>query len=55
MRSETSSRPRERGLLRGPGDALLVVDVQLDFLPGGTLAVTDGDAVKNGSTRSDQG
>ncbi len=45
MRSETSSRPCERGLLRGPGDALLVVDVQRDFLPGGALAVTDGDAV----------
>ena len=28
-----------------PGDALLVVDVQRDFLPGGPLAVPDGDAV----------
>lgn len=27
------------------GDALLVVDVQNDFLPGGGLAVPDGDAV----------
>jgi nicotinamidase/pyrazinamidase len=27
------------------GDALLVVDVQNDFLPGGSLAVADGDAV----------
>lgn len=27
------------------GDALLVVDVQNDFLPGGSLAVPDGDAV----------
>jgi nicotinamidase/pyrazinamidase len=26
----------------GVGDALLVVDVQLDFLPGGSLAVADG-------------
>ncbi len=26
-------------------DALIVVDVQNDFLPGGRLAVTDGDAV----------
>jgi nicotinamidase/pyrazinamidase len=26
-------------------DALLVIDVQNDFLPGGALAVTDGDAV----------
>ncbi len=29
----------------GPGDALLIVDVQRDFLPGGALAVRDGDAV----------
>ncbi|SDH47470.1 nicotinamidase [Propionivibrio dicarboxylicus] len=27
------------------GDALLIVDVQNDFLPGGQLAVTDGDTV----------
>ncbi len=27
------------------GDALVVVDVQNDFLPGGALAVPDGDAV----------
>lgn len=27
------------------GDALLIVDVQRDFLPGGSLAVPDGDAV----------
>jgi nicotinamidase/pyrazinamidase len=27
------------------GDALLVVDIQNDFLPGGALAVPDGDAV----------
>ena len=27
------------------GDALVIVDVQNDFLPGGTLAVGDGDAV----------
>lgn len=26
-------------------DALLIVDVQNDFLPGGSLAVTDGDAI----------
>ena len=55
MRGETSSRPCERGLLRGPGDALLVVDVQRDFLPDGTLAVTDGAHLKNGSSRSDPG
>jgi nicotinamidase/pyrazinamidase len=29
----------------GVGDALLVVDVQNDFLPGGALAVPQGDAV----------
>lgn len=29
----------------GPGDALLVVDAQRDFLPGGSLAVPDGDQV----------
>lgn len=29
----------------GAGDALIVVDVQLDFLPGGTLAVPRGDEV----------
>ena len=28
-----------------PGAALIVVDVQNDFLPGGSLAVPDGDAV----------
>ncbi len=28
-----------------PGDALLVVDVQRDFCPGGALPVPDGDAV----------
>jgi nicotinamidase/pyrazinamidase len=28
-----------------PGDALLVVDPQNDFCPGGSLAVPDGDAV----------
>lgn len=29
----------------GPGDALLLVDVQRDFLPGGSLAVPNGDAI----------
>lgn len=27
------------------GDALLIVDLQNDFLPGGSLAVTDGDKI----------
>ena len=31
-----------------PTDALLVIDMQLDFLPGGALAVTDGDAILPG-------
>jgi nicotinamidase/pyrazinamidase len=29
----------------GPGDALIVVDVQHDFLPGGALAVARGDRI----------
>jgi nicotinamidase/pyrazinamidase len=29
-------------------DALLVIDMQLDFLPGGALAVADGDAILSG-------
>ena len=29
----------------GPGDALIVVDVQKDFLPGGALGVQSGDEV----------
>lgn len=36
----------ERMTIRpGEGDILIVVDVQNDFLPGGALAVPDGDAV----------
>jgi nicotinamidase/pyrazinamidase len=34
-----------RSLLPTSGDALIVVDVQNDFLPGGALAVPAGDAV----------
>jgi nicotinamidase/pyrazinamidase len=33
------------GVAPGRGDALVVVDVQNDFLPGGSLAVPDGAAV----------
>ncbi len=29
----------------GSHDALLVIDVQNDFCPGGALAITDGDAI----------
>lgn len=32
----------------GPTDCLLVIDVQHDFLPGGSLAVPDGDAILPG-------
>ena len=32
-------------LALGPTDALIVVDAQYDFLPGGALAVPDGDAI----------
>jgi nicotinamidase/pyrazinamidase len=32
-------------VIPGSSDVLLVVDVQVDFLPGGALAVPDGDAV----------
>ena len=31
-----------------PADALLVIDMQADFLPGGPLAVQDGDAILPG-------
>src|ERR671916_1497005 len=33
------------GLMPGETDVLVVADVQYDFLPGGALAVPDGDAV----------
>ncbi len=33
------------GIVAGDGDALLVVDVQNDFCPGGALAVPNGDQV----------
>ena len=36
---------RTPGVEPGDNDALIVVDVQYDFLPGGALAVQDGDAV----------
>ena len=38
------STPSERVALQ-PGDVLLVVDVQRDFLPGGALGVAGGDRV----------
>ncbi len=47
---DTPSRPPDSArppswFLPDSGDALLVVDVQNDFLPGGRLGVGDGDAV----------
>ena len=36
---------RGRDFSPAAGDALLIVDVQCDFLPGGALAVPDGDAI----------
>jgi len=35
----------------GDGDVLLVIDVQNDFCPGGSLAVPDGDAIVPGINR----
>jgi nicotinamidase/pyrazinamidase len=34
--------------MRGADEALVVIDVQLDFCPGGALAVAGGDAVVDG-------
>jgi nicotinamidase/pyrazinamidase len=42
MYSKQMSDPRQ--VLR-PGDALIVVDVQIDFCPGGALPIEGGDAV----------
>jgi hypothetical protein len=39
---------RRRSRTGGPGGALLVVDLQPDFLPGGELAVADGDVILPG-------
>jgi nicotinamidase/pyrazinamidase len=35
----------DRPIRLGTGDALIVVDVQNDFLPGGSLAVPEGDRI----------
>jgi nicotinamidase/pyrazinamidase len=45
MTSDDASPPRPSAPVPGPGDALLVVDVQHDFLPGGALGIAHGDAV----------
>jgi len=44
METASVSTARDK-VVPGPVDALIVVDVQNDFLPGGSLAVPDGDAV----------
>lgn len=44
MAPMVEATPQELVALR-PGDVLLVVDVQHDFLPGGALGVVDGDRV----------
>ncbi len=44
MQRATDRLERDRWQLQ-PGDALLIVDVQNDFLPGGNLAVPGGDEV----------
>ena len=38
-------------MIPGARDVLLVIDVQVDFLPGGALAVPDGDAVVGPANR----
>lgn len=44
--SSHEPEPAATGAIRLlPGDALIAVDVQNDFLPGGSLAVPEGDAV----------
>src|SRR5574340_1516678 len=45
MRRCVMAAPNQNDLQPQPGDALLVVDVQNDFLPGGSLAVPRGDEV----------
>lgn len=41
----TPTGPQGERLPLGPGDALLLVDLQRDFMPGGALGVPDGDRV----------
>jgi nicotinamidase/pyrazinamidase len=42
---DRSSKEFPMAFAAAPGDALVVVDVQRDFCPGGSLAVPDGDQV----------
>jgi nicotinamidase/pyrazinamidase len=41
----TRARAQEAKVKRGPRDVLLVVDMQNDFIPGGALAVKEGDLI----------
>lgn len=45
METDTRTPPDPPGLRLCSGDALLLVDVQNDFLPGGSLAVPSGDEI----------
>jgi nicotinamidase/pyrazinamidase len=45
MTQSATSLPAVKLPVIGPGDALIIVDVQNDFLPGGALAVPEGDAI----------
>jgi nicotinamidase/pyrazinamidase len=45
LRRDERRRPRVRAVTGAPMRALLIIDVQNDFCPGGALAVPDGDAV----------
>ena len=45
LMTSSPEAPHASGLLRGPRDALLIVDLQRDFLPGGALGVAEGDAM----------
>lgn len=48
MASVTASATSKTKKLRNLGVALVIVDLQYDFLPGGALAVADSDAVLHG-------
>lgn len=41
----------EKGIRPAAGDALAVVDIQNDFIPGGALAVEEGDVIIKGINR----
>jgi nicotinamidase/pyrazinamidase len=46
LRQEAAWTPDEKGTdMRDATEALIVIDVQNDFCPGGALAVADGDAI----------